>query len=214
MSRGAHRRDPRSRAGARHSRSASRAAGRGVRWPLPAPADVHTIAFDFDGIFTDNHVWVDQDGRESVRCDRGDGLALDLVRAFRRRVAFTAELFILSKESNPVVLARAGKLKLECHHGVGDKLRFMEAQLARRFPADPQAFDGLVYLGNDLNDLPLMRRAGYAVAPADAHPKIRAIAHLVLEQRGGEGCVRAFLERWLGIERLSAEEIDELVSAC
>lgn len=182
--------------------------------PLPALNDVHTIGFDFDGVFTDNRVWVDQDGRESVRCDRGDGLAIDLVRAFQRRGTFTAELFILSKEPNPVVLARARKLKLDCHHGVRDKLMFMRAHLARRFPANPQAFAGLVYLGNDLNDLPLMRRAGYAVAPADAHPKVREIAHLVLEQRGGQGFVRAFIERLLGIPHLSAEEIDELVSDC
>jgi 3-deoxy-D-manno-octulosonate 8-phosphate phosphatase KdsC-like HAD superfamily phosphatase len=57
-----------------------------------------------------------------------------------------------------------------------------------------------------------MRRAGYAVAPADAHPRVRAAAHLVLEERGGAGCVRAFIERWLGIDQLTDEEIDELVS--
>jgi len=47
---------------------------------MPGPADLHTIVFDFDGVFTDNKVWVDRDGRESVRCDRADGLALDFLR--------------------------------------------------------------------------------------------------------------------------------------
>lgn len=180
--------------------------------PMPALHEIHTVVFDFDGVFTNNKVWVDQDGRESVRCDRGDGLGLDLVRALKSRGRLTAEFFILSKESNQVVLARAKKLKLECHHGVGNKLGFMKEYLAARLSNYAEPFAGLVYLGNDLNDLPLMRRVGYAVAPADAHPLVCDIAHLVMPQRGGEGFVRAFIERLLGIDQLSKEEIDELVS--
>ncbi len=182
--------------------------------PLPALTQIHTLAFDFDGVFTNNMVWVDGDGRESVRCDRGDGLAFDLVRAFQQRGEFNAEFFILSKETNPVVLARAKKLRLTCHHGIRDKLTFMTDHLESRFPSESEVMGGLVYLGNDLNDLPLMRRAGYSVAPIDAHPAVRAIAHLVLEQRGGEGFVRAFIERLLGIAQLTSEEIDGLVSDC
>lgn len=180
--------------------------------PFPALPAIHTVAFDFDGVFTDNRVWVDQDGRESVRCDRGDGLGFDLVRAFQRRGELHAEFFILSKEANPVVLRRAQKLKLDCHHGVGDKLTFMRERLAARMPGSPDPLSGVVYLGNDLNDLPLMRRVG--LAPADAHPFVRRSADLVLAQRGGAGCVRAFVERLLNIDQLSAEEIDELVSDC
>ena len=172
------------------------------------------MVFDFDGVFTDNKVWVDQDGRESVRCDRGDGLAFDLLRSFKRQGKFDAEFFILSKETNFVVLARAKKLKLTCEHGVSDKLDFMKDYLARRGLGRSNPFDGLVYLGNDLNDLPVMRRAGFAVAPEDAHPMVCDVAHLVMPQRGGEGFVRAFIELLLGIKYLSREEIDELISNC
>ena len=182
--------------------------------PLPALAAIHTVAFDFDGVFTDNKVWVDQDGRESVRCDRGDGLAFDLVRAFQGQGKLEAEFFILSKEPNAVVSGRARKLQLNCHSGIGDKLTFMREYLAERFPSRSDALTGLVYVGNDLNDLPLMRHAGFTVAPADAHPRVREVAHLVLEERGGEGFVRAFIERLLGINQLSAREIDELISDC
>ena len=181
---------------------------------FPLMADIHTVAFDFDGVFTDNKVWVDQDGRESVRCDRGDGLAFDFVRAFQQSGNLNAEFFILSKESNPVVLERSQKLKLDCHHGIHDKLTFIRSYLATRFPSRPDSFAGLVYLGNDLNDLPLMRHTGYTVAPSDAHPKVQEIAHLVLEQRGGEGFVRAFIEHLLGINQLTKEEIDEFISNC
>lgn len=183
-----------------------------MRKPFPEMAAVHTVVFDFDGVFTDNKVWTDQDGRESVCCDRRDGLAFDLVRAFQRRGRLASEFFILSKESNPVVLARAIKLKLDCHHGVGDKLGFMTNHLAAKFPHQADPFAGVAYLGNDLNDLPLMCRVGYAVAPADAHPRVRKAAHLILEQRGGDGFVRAFIERLLEIDRLTKENINELVS--
>ncbi len=179
---------------------------------FPALTAIHTVAFDFDGVFTDNKVWVDQDGRESVRCDRGDGLAFDLVRAYKQRGKLNIDFFILSRETNPVVLMKAKKFRLDCHHGVRDKLTFMQKYLVTRFPSNPDSFAGLVYLGNDLNDLPVMRYAGYAVAPADAHPKVQEIAHLVLKQRGGEGCVRAFIERLLGIDQLTKEELDDLVS--
>jgi 3-deoxy-D-manno-octulosonate 8-phosphate phosphatase (KDO 8-P phosphatase) len=180
--------------------------------PLPLLTEIHTVVFDFDGVFTDNKVLVDQDGRESVRCDRGDGLAFDLVRAFKRRGKLKAEFFILSKETNHVVLARARKLRLDCQHGVGDKLAFMTNYFADRIPNHASPFTGLVYLGNDLNDLPLMRRAGFSVAPSDAHPMVCNIAHLVMPQRGGEGFVRAFIELLLGISQLNKDEIDELVS--
>ncbi len=179
---------------------------------FPLLEEIHTVAFDFDGVFTDNKVWVDQDGRESVCCDRGDGLAFDLLRAFQRRGRPLPEFFILSKESNPVVQARARKLKLACHCAVDDKLDFMRGYLSVRFPGHADPFDGLVYLGNDLNDLPLIHHAGYSVVPADAHPLVRNTAHMVLEKRGGDGFVRAFIELLLGINQLSEVEIDDLVS--
>lgn len=182
--------------------------------PLPDLEAIHTVAFDFDGVFTDNKVWVDQDGHESVRCDRGDGLAFDLVRAFQRRGRLAAKFFILSTETNPVVFARAKKLNIGCHQGVGGKLGFMTEHLAARLSDHADPFAGLVYLGNDLNDLPLMHRAGYTVAPMDAHPLICDIAHLVIQKRGGDGFVRAFIERLLGINQLTKEEINELISDC
>lgn len=71
---------------------------------------------DFDGIFTDNRVWVDENGLESVSCDRADGLGLDFARSFLSQHKIPCELVIISTESNPVVLRRAQKLQLMCHH--------------------------------------------------------------------------------------------------
>lgn len=181
---------------------------------FPNLKDIHTIVFDFDGVFTDNKVWVDQEGREAVRCDRGDGLAFDLARAFQKQGQLNAEFFILSTESNPVVRERARKLKLDCHHGVGDKLSFMKDYLRNRFPSNKKSFAGVVYLGNDLNDLPLMQHVGFAVAPSDAHPRVLEEAHFVLDQKGGNGFVRAFIEQLLNVNNLSKENLNELISYC
>ena len=180
--------------------------------PFPAIAQVHTVVFDFDGVFTDNKVWVNQHGEESVRCDRRDGLAFDVLRALIRRGAVQTDFFILTKEGNPVVLARAKKLRLACHHGVGNKLGFLEQHLSMRGAGSADPFAGLIYVGNDLNDLAVMRRASFAVAPHDAHPLVRGVAHLVMDERGGDGFVRAFMERLLGIDRMSNEQIEELLS--
>ena len=104
---------------------------------------------------------------------------MDLLRSARRLGLVEADVFILSTETNPVVGERAAKLRLACHQGVSDKLAFVNERLATRFPDSVDPYAGVVFLGNDLNDLPLLRRAGWAVVPADAHPLVRVIADVV-----------------------------------
>jgi 3-deoxy-D-manno-octulosonate 8-phosphate phosphatase (KDO 8-P phosphatase) len=174
---------------------------------LPHRNSIHTIVFDFDGIFTDNKVWVSEDGSEIVRCDRGDGLGLDIFRNFCNYHQWTPNLFILSKEKNPVVESRAKKLKLKCYQSVDSKLKHIEAYLRR----SSLEWQGLVYLGNDLNDYVVMLKAGYSVAPIDAHPRILEVADLVLLNEGGNGFVRAFLEKLMKLSTLSPECLAQLV---
>lgn len=174
---------------------------------LPNWTDVHTIVFDFDGIFTDNKVWVDQNGIESVRCDRGDGLGFDLLRAFERKRNWAPNYFILSKEKNPVVSARAEKLKINCVQSMSDKADYLENYLDE----NNLSAEGLVYLGNDLNDLAAMQIAGFSIAPVDSHPLILNQANLVLPRKGGNGFVREFIEMLIGLERMSATEISNLL---
>ena len=90
----------------------------------------------------------------------------------------------------------------------------MENYLSSHQSEVDDPFSGLIYFGNDLNDLPLMCRAGYSIAPQDAHPKICDIADLILTRRGGEGCIREFIEHLLGITFLNKEELHELISNC
>ena len=139
------------------------------------PEKLGAIVFDFDGVFTDNRVWVMQDGREAVACSRGDGMGLDLLR----KAGWP--MLILSKESNPVVSARAAKLKLECLQGIDDKRTALLGWLGGRGIAPTD----VIYLGNDINDLPCLSLVGCPAVVADAHPDVLPSARLVLESPGG-----------------------------
>ncbi|WP_291332730.1 SIS domain-containing protein [Desulfovibrio sp.] len=148
------------------------------------PPRVELLVFDFDGVFTDNLVRVDQHGNEAVFCSRGDSLGIDMLRAER------VPMLILSTETNPVVSARAGKLRIPVEQGCGNKAAFLAAYMQQQ-GIDPQ---NVVYMGNDVNDLAAMRLVGCVAAPGDAHPAVLNIAHVVTTAPGGRGAVREVCE--------------------
>lgn len=143
-------------------------------------AAVRLVVFDFDGVFTDNAVWVFEDGREAVRCTRADGIGLDMLR--RLGIA----LAIISTETNPVVSARARKLKLRCIQSCADK-RAAVAELAAELGV---ALTETAFVGNDVNDLPALQVVGVPVVVADAHTDVLAHAVLRTHRPGGHGAVR------------------------
>ncbi len=155
-----------------------------VAKPKPIPAPPALIVFDFDGVFTDNKVYTAQDGTETVQCDRRDSLGLNMLKTHG------LEMFILTQETNPVVSARAKKMGLPVYSGCTSKKEFLETHLATH-DIEPSE---VIYMGNDLNDLGAMTLVGYSVAPADAHPKIKRIASLVVSECGGNGAVRSLCE--------------------
>lgn len=176
---------------------------------FPHWSTIHTIIFDFDGIFTDNSVYVDEHGNESVKCSRADGLAFEMLRQFVKLNNWQLSYFILSTEANPVVSIRAAKLKIPCVQASMDKLSYITKYLtANNIPSS-----GVVYLGNDLNDLPAMMLPGIVtVAPADAHERILSSASTVLPQKGGHGFVRTFLESLLGLDSMSYDQLVRVIT--
>ncbi len=141
---------------------------------------VRLIAFDFDGVFTDNFVYTFQDGREAVRSWRGDGLGLEKLN----RVGLA--VIILSTESNPVVTARADKLKVRCVQGLSDK----RAALERLAAESGLGLDQVAFVGNDINDLPCLTAVGLPMVVADAHPDVLPYAAYRTLAPGGQGAVR------------------------
>ena len=176
--------------------------------------EFHTLIFDFDGVFTDNFVFVNSAGEEFVRCSRSDSLGINLLKAANRLGIANLKSFVLTRETNSVVGARCRKMGLEYFPSVLDKLNFVDNYLQSINGKLTFGFSGVIYLGNDINDLQVMERVGLAIAPIDAHPLVREVAHLILPHRGGFGFVRHAIEHLLGFDGLSKEERNELISNC
>lgn len=159
--------------------------------PWPGVRRLQALILDFDGVLTDNRVWVDEHGRESVACHRGDGMGIGLL------VRAGLPVLVLSTERNPVVAARCAKLKIECVQGVDDKL----AELQRL--ADRRGWQAarLAYVGNDINDLACLRWVGYPVAVRDALPVVRRVCPWVTRLPGGHGAVREVADHLLAGRR-------------
>ena len=157
---------------------------------LPKWKNIHTIVFDFDGVFTDNKVYINEKGEESVCCDRSDGLAIELIRKLSKEKNWPLELCILTREENKVVFKRAQKLKIKYYGGIKQKILILKKIVDFKDSGE----DGLIYLGNDINDLECMKFAGFSVAPIDAHITVLNIADMVIKEKGGNGFVRKFIE--------------------
>ncbi len=147
----------------------------------PFPKKVALLAMDFDGVLTDNRVWVSEKGEEMVAANRSDSLGLNILRK-----KLGIECLVISTETNPVVKARCDKMKVPFLQAVDDKEAALRNVIGER-KLDPAQ---VIFVGNDTNDLPCFPVAGFAVCPADAQPEIIAKADLVLKMDGGRGAVR------------------------
>jgi 3-deoxy-D-manno-octulosonate 8-phosphate phosphatase (KDO 8-P phosphatase) len=154
--------------------------GGGETVPTTLLDSIRLVVFDFDGVFTDNFVYVFEDGREAVRCTRADGLGL----ARLREVGIST--LVLSTETNPVVQRRCQKLKVECISGCPDKrATLIEFATERRLQVAAVA-----YVGNDVNDAGCLTAVGLPIVVADAHPEVLPLARYQTRCRGGHGAVR------------------------
>lgn len=144
------------------------------------PKNVELVVFDFDGVMTDDRVFVNQEGVEMVAANRRDGMGITLLHKAGIR------MMVLSSEKNPVVQARCNKLKLPVIQGIDEK-----AAVLRKYLLDNKiSSDTVIYVGNDINDLPCFTEVGCAFAVADAHPLALRQADIVLRHNGGYGAVR------------------------
>ncbi|NEC68319.1 acylneuraminate cytidylyltransferase [Streptomyces sp. SID9727] len=156
--------------------------------PLPTLDDIDAVVLDFDGTQTDDRVLVDSDGRETVAVHRGDGLGIAALRKAG------VPLLILSTEQNPVVAARARKLRVPVLHGIDRK----DLALKQWCEEQSLAPERVMYVGNDVNDLPCFALAGWPVAVASAHDSVRAAARAVTTTPGGSGAIREIASWLLG----------------
>jgi N-acylneuraminate cytidylyltransferase len=155
--------------------------------PTVVPSGIRLLATDFDGVHTDDMVYVDENGVENVRCSRSDGLGLEQLRKAG------IPLLILSKETNIVVSRRAAKLKAEVLQQIDDKWPTLRAWLITQGLKPEQ----IAYVGNDINDLECLSHVGWACSPADANSAVKAVAHYISPKPGGQGALRDIAEKLL-----------------
>jgi YrbI family 3-deoxy-D-manno-octulosonate 8-phosphate phosphatase len=141
---------------------------------------IRLVAFDFDGVFTDNMVYVLEDGSEAVRCFRSDGIGLNKLKKLGIETA------IISTEANPVVSARARKLKIRCIQDCQDKRAVLE-DITREKNI---TLGEVAFVGNDINDLPCLECVALPIVVQDAYPDVVPTALYQTKRPGGHGAVR------------------------
>ena len=166
-------------------------------WPgrakRPMPQNPSLLVLDFDGVLTDNRVWVSETGQEMVAANRSDSLIMAKLKQSGTNV------MILSSEVNPVVSARARKMNIEAIQGVGlDNKGAVLQSLLKERQIDPAQ---VIYIGNDLNDLPYFEQVGWSVAVADSQPEALRAADYVTHLPGGHGAVREICDLIMSVKR-------------
>lgn len=169
--------------------TASRRRAAGSRPPPRARLRrIRLLILDVDGVLTDGRVWYGPGGAEWKSFHVHDGLAL------ARAVAAGFRVAVVSARRSEAVSRRCAEFGLsEVHQGVQDKLAVYEALRARHRCRDAE----VACMGDDLSDLPVLERAGLALAPADAVAEVRRAADWVSRFGGGRGAVREVLEALL-----------------
>ena len=155
--------------------------------------DIDFIFLDFDGVLTNNKVFVDENGIESVSCNRSDGLAAEVLNKLGLKT------IIFSSEKNKVVKRRAKKLNLDCYNSIKSK----KSAILSFAKSNSVNLSNCMYVGNDLNDYHAMKICGLKICPADAHKKIINISDYVTKKNGGDGVLREIVEKFLKIDIVS-----------
>jgi len=143
------------------------------------------ILSDVDGVMTDGTVLLLPDGQEAKAFHIRDGLAILLAHGVGLKTG------LVSGRASLSVDRRASELKMSVvRQGIRDKGAALQEILAEQSLSPHE----VAYIGDDVNDLPILQAVGLSAAPADAPLEVRAQAFMVMEARGGAGCLREFIE--------------------
>ena len=144
------------------------------------PKKIELIVFDFDGVFTNDYLIMDENGKESVVLSRKDGMGIKRLK----KEGF--KILILSSEKNDVVKKRAEKLGVEVQYNESNKLLFLKNYISQ----NKINKSNVMFVGNDINDEECMGFVGIPIAVSDAIPKVREKASIILMNKGGKEVIR------------------------
>ena len=142
--------------------------------------NIKLIVYDFDGVMTNNKLFINQSGEEMVQVNRADGLGVSEIKKLG------IEQMIISSEKNPVVSARAKKIDISFLQGVDKKEKIL-IEYCKKNNID---INTVAFVGNDVNDLNAMKIVGLTICPSDSAEQIKKISTIILQSAGGEGVVR------------------------
>ncbi|WP_242337165.1 MULTISPECIES: KdsC family phosphatase [Anaeromyxobacter] len=159
---------------------------------LARAARVRLVLLDVDGVLTDGRIWYGPEGEALKAFDVRDGHGVVLLRDH-------VDFGVISGRPGKATEVRLVELRFKhLIFGERDKLEGY-ARLAHLGLPD----EAVAYMGDDVNDVPLLRRVGLAAAPADARPEARAAAHLVTAAPGGRGAVRELCDLLLAAKHIA-----------
>ena len=153
--------------------------------------NVTAFIFDYDGVMTDGTVYMDSNGDPLRTSNVKDGYALQLAGKLGYHLAVISGAVVtnITKRLNMLGVT-------DVFTGIPDKVVKLEEYM-EQYGLKPEQ---IVYVGDDIPDLPVMRLVGVAACPADAAPEIRQICHFISERPGGRGCVRDIIEQTLKVQ--------------
>lgn len=152
--------------------------------------DIKILVSDIDGTLTDGRLYYGPSGEVMKVFHVHDGMGINLWQKQRRIFA------LLSARKHESVYRRAEELNIELIGlGISSKLPWLKRELETR----GLTFDNLAYIGDDINDIEIMKKAALSAAPADARPEVREIVSYSCKSRGGCGAVREFIDHILQI---------------
>ena len=152
---------------------------------------VHTFVFDVDGVFTDSTLLISSEGELLRKMNVRDGYGVKMALGCGYRIC------IISGGSNEGVAKRLGALGItDIFLGTDDKLSVLKSYL-KKHSLDAA---GILYMGDDIPDIPAMEAAGMVCCPQDSVPEVKAISDYISHIKGGEGCVRDIIEQVLKVQ--------------
>lgn len=161
-------------------------------------SQIKLVILDVDGTLTDGKIYYDNNGNESKAFNVKDGLAISTFIKNNINVA------IITGRDSMIVARRASELGIrDLYQGVDNKLEIVKLIIDKH----KLLLDEVIYIGDDLNDLEVMRYLPCTGCPADASNEIRRICSIVATRSGGDGAVREILEEILKINNLSLIQI-------
>lgn len=151
--------------------------------------DIKFLVLDVDGTLTDGGIYISENGDEMKKFNAKDGMGIKNLLKNGVEVGF-----ISAAISKKIVHHRAAMLGVKyCYAGNDDKLEILNTWLNEL----NLSYQDVAFIGDDLNDIRIMKHVGLSAAPNDAVGEVQAVAHIVLEKSGGQGCVREFIDHHL-----------------